>query len=140
MRSLKAIVAGSVFIIIVGLLFQLAYILSAVAYMYVAKSYPFLNDIAVYFKYLIGFPVFFMLMFAGGYITADLSPRQILPNCLLVALITMSLTMLSALSYSEMTVTGVIVLLVAVVSTLTGGWYWQHEQLKKTGQLNAPCS
>ena len=133
MRSLKAIAAGCAFIIIVGLLFQLAYILAAVGYMSVAKSYPFLNDISVYFKYLIGFPAFFMLMFAGGYITADISPRQILRNCLLVAVITMGLTMLSALSYSEITITGFIVLLVAVVSTLAGGWYWQHEQLPGQG-------
>ena len=130
MRSLKAITAGCAFIIIVGLIFQLAYILTAVVYIDLAKSYPFLNDISGYFRYLIGFPVFFMLMFAGGYVTADFSPGQILPNCILVAMITMSLTTLSALSYSEITLTGLTVVVVSLISTVAGGLYWRYSQLK----------
>lgn len=131
MRSLKAIAAGCIFIVVVGLLLQLAYIFFAVIHVYLAKSYPFLDDLAIYFKYLIGFPVFFLLMFAGGYITADLSPEKIIPNCLLVAMITMSVSVLSALSYSEITISGLIVLFIALISTVTGGLYWRHDQLKK---------
>ncbi|MCW8854204.1 MAG: hypothetical protein OQK76_02160 [Gammaproteobacteria bacterium] len=130
MRSLKAITAGCAFIVVMGLLIQLAYIFFAVVHIYLAKSYPFLNDVGVYFKYLIGFPVFFFLMFAGGYVTADLSPQNIIRNCLLVAMITMSFSMLSALSYSEITITGLIVLFVALISTVMGGLYWRYSQLK----------
>lgn len=128
MQNLKAIMAGCAFIVITGLLLQLVYIFVAVAYIYLAKLYPFLNDIAIYFRYLVGFPVFFILMFAGGYITADISPDYILPNCLLVAMITLSVTLLSAISYSEITLTGLVVMILSLVFTLAGGLYWRHSQ------------
>ncbi|MDH5472267.1 MAG: hypothetical protein OEY61_05370 [Gammaproteobacteria bacterium] len=129
MKSLKAIAAGCIFIVVAGLLLQLAYIFFAVIHVYLAKSYPLLNDIGIYFKYLIGFPVFFLLMFAGGYVTADFAPENIIRNCLLVAMITMSLSMLSALSYSEITITGLIVLFVALIATVAGGLYWRYATL-----------
>lgn len=133
MRDIKAIAAGCAFIVIVGLLIQLVYIFIAVAYIYLARMYPFLNDISIYFRYLIGFPVFFMLMFAGGYITADLSPVNILRNCLLVAMITMSITVLSALSYSEITITGLVVMMMSLIFTAAGGLYWQKSHM--SGEL-----
>ena len=69
MRSLKAIIAGCVFIVVVILLMQLLYIFVAVGYNALAKGYPFLNDISGLFRYIVGIPVFVIIMFAGGYIT-----------------------------------------------------------------------
>ncbi|MDH5765590.1 MAG: hypothetical protein OEZ38_06185 [Gammaproteobacteria bacterium] len=129
MKSFKAILAGCAFIVILGLLLQLLYIFVAVAYIDMAKSYPFLNDISHYFRYLVGLPVFFLLMFGGGYITANLAPENIVRNCLLVAMITMSITVLSALSYSSLTMTGMFVIILSLLSTLTGGLYWRRHQL-----------
>ena len=73
MRSLKAIIAGTVFIIVVILFLQLAYIFAAVGYNALAKDYPLLNDIVGYFRYIIGIPIFIAVMFFGGYITASLA-------------------------------------------------------------------
>ena len=67
MKSLKAIVVGSVFIVVVVLVMQLAYIFIAVAYNALAKDFPFLNDIAGSFRYILGIPIFTMIMFIGGY-------------------------------------------------------------------------
>ena len=130
MKSIKAIAIGCVFIILSGLLVQLAYIFIAVGYIYLAKSYPFLNDIAIYFRYIIGFPVLFSILFAGGYITADFSPDHVLRNCLMVAMLTMSLTVLSALSYSEITVTGFVVMVMSLFLTVAGGLYQRYSVLK----------
>ena len=73
MKSIKAIAAGSLFIIVVILFLQLAFIFIAVAYHALAKDYAFLNDISGYFRYLIGIPVFMVIMFVGGYITANIA-------------------------------------------------------------------
>ena len=131
MRSIKAIVVGSLFILIVGLLVQLAYVFLAVGYTSLAKSFPFLNDISIYFRYLIGIPVFFLIMFFGGYITADLAKQKALLHCLVVAFITISVMMISALDNMQLTLSGVVISLLALSSTLAGGWYWQRGKITK---------
>lgn len=133
MRSLKAIVAGSLFIIIVSLLIELAYIFLAVGYNSLAKSYPWLSEISIYFRYVIGIPVLFLIMFIGGYITADLARQKVLLHCLLVAVIINGLMMASALENRELTLSGLVVSALAVASTLSGGWYWQRAAAHKDG-------
>ena len=78
MRSIKAILAGSLFIIVVGLLVELAYVFLAVGYNSLVKSYPFLNEISGYLRYLIGIPIIFFVMFIGGVITADIARQKVL--------------------------------------------------------------
>jgi len=124
MRSLKAILAGSLFIIVVGLLIELAYVFLAVGYNSLAKEYPVLNDIDIYFRYLLGIPVIFIVMFIGGVITADLAKQHVLLHCLVVAFITIGVMMVNAMENMQMTLSGVVVSLLALVSVLSGGWYW----------------
>ena len=131
MRSIKAVVVGSLFIVIVGLLVQLAYVFLAVGYTSLAKSYPFLNDISIYFRYLIGIPVFFLIMFIGGYITADLAEKKVLLHCLVVAFITIGIMMTSAMENMQLTITGLVISVLALTSTLAGGWYWQRGRTTK---------
>ena len=126
MKSLKAIVLGSLFIIVVGLMIQLAYIFLAVGYANLAKSYPFLNAISGYIRYLLGIPLFFLLMFLGGYITADIAQKKVLLHCALVAVLTVGLMMASALANMELTLSGMFVFALALVATLAGGIYWQR--------------
>lgn len=127
MRSIKAIVAGSLFIIIVILLMQLAYIFIAVAYNALAKDYPFLNDIAGSFRYLIGIPVFMVIMFFGGYVTADFAREKVLPHCLAVGLITASAMIVPTLENANLTLTGVVIFVLAIGATSAGGLYWQRK-------------
>jgi hypothetical protein len=126
MRSIKAVVVGCLFIVVVGLLIQLAYVFLAVGYTSLAKTYPFLNDISIHFRYLIGIPVFFLVMFIGGYITADLAKHKALLHCLVVAFITIGVMMFSALKNMQLTVSGLVISALALASTLAGGWYWQR--------------
>jgi hypothetical protein len=129
MRSIKAIVAGCLFIIVVILLMQLAYIFIAVGYNALAKDYPFLNDISGYFRYIVGIPVFMATMFLGGYITASIANMKAIIkvwlHCMAVALITAGGMMYSALENANLTLTGIVVLILALVATTAGGLYWQ---------------
>ncbi len=133
MKSIKAILAGSLFIIVVGLLIELAYVFLAVGYNAMAKDYPFLNDINIYLRYLIGIPVLFVVMFIGGVITADLAKQHVYLHCLAVSIITISVMMASAMENMQVTTSGVIVSILALVSTLLGGWYWHSDTNKLNG-------
>jgi len=126
MRSIKAVLAGGSFIVIVVLLMQLAYIFIAVAYNALAKDYPFLNDIAGSFRYLIGIPVFMVIMFFGGYITADFAREKVLPHCIAVGLIAASAMIVPTLENANLTITGVVVFVLAIVASSVGGLYWQR--------------
>ena len=122
MRSIKAIVAGSVFIFVVLLLLGLIYIFLAVGYYALAADFPFLNDITGLFRYLVGIPVYMITMFAGGYITASIanmhSNIKVLSHCLVVGLITAGGMMYSAMEYSSLTVTGIVIIILALVRRL----------------------
>ena len=128
MRSLKAILAGSVFIVVMILLLQLAYIFIAVGYNELAAVYPLLNDIAGWFRYLVGIPVFFAVMFAGGYITANIADKKDIINvwihCLVVGGVTVGGMMYSAMENASMTMTGIVVTILALSATSAGGLYW----------------
>ena len=128
MRSVRAVVVGSLFIIIVGLIIQLAYIFLAVGYNDLAKSHPFLNEIGVYFRFLIGIPIIFVIMFVGGYITADIAKQKVLLHCFIVALLTVGTLSISAMNQAELTFTGFAVFVLALASTLAGGLFWQRGQ------------
>lgn len=127
MKSIKAIVVGSLFIIIVVLVMQLVFIFLAVGYNAIAKYYPFLNEITGLFRYVIGIPVFTATMFFGGYITAQLANARVLLHCIAVASIIVGGTILPTLEYSSLTVTGIVVIILVFGGTMAGGWYWEKE-------------
>ena len=132
MRSIKAIVAGSVFIVVAILFLQLAYIFIAVGYNSLAANYPVLNDISGMFRYLVGIPVFMATMFAGGYITANVANMEdsmkVWFHCLAVGLITVGGMMYSAIQGSDLTLTGIVVTGLALSSTMAGGLYWKRDK------------
>ncbi len=129
MKSLKAIVAGSAFIIIAILLLQLAYIFIAVAYNALAKDFLFLNEISGYFRYIVGIPVLILTMFAGGYITAHIADMDTYVKTCLHSLVVGSITvggmMYSAVVNSSLTLTGIVVIVLALSATAAGSYYWQ---------------
>lgn len=128
MRSIKAVLVGSLFIIVVGLVVQLAYIFLAVGYNDLAKSHPFLDEIGIYFRFLIGIPIIFLIMFIGGYITADIARQKVQLHCLIVALLTVGTMTVSALDQAELTFTGFAVFVLALAATMAGGLFWQRGQ------------
>jgi len=129
MKSIKAIVAGSVFIIVVILLLQLVYIFIAVGYNVLAEDYPLLNEIAGSFRYIIGIPVFVVTMFTGGYITAIIANMEaglkVFLHCIAVGLITSGGMIYPTLENADITTTGIVIFILSLLATTAGGLYWQ---------------
>lgn len=134
MKSIKAIVAGCVFIFVVLFLLGLLYIFIAVGYNTLAADYSYLKEIKGVFSYLIGIPVFLTTMFAGGYITASIanmhSNLKAGVHSFSVGLITISIMMYSALEYSNLTLTGIVVIVLALTASVAGGFYWLRGRKK----------
>lgn len=128
MRSIKAIVVGSVFILVVLFMLGLIYIFMAVGFNSLAADFQFLNDITGLFRYLIGIPVFLLTMFAGGYITASIANMQtnlkVWFHCLAVGLISIGGMMSSAMEYSSLTSSGIVLIILALSASSAGGFYW----------------
>ncbi len=139
MRSIKAIVAGSVFIFVAVLLSGLIYIFIAVAYNKLVGDFPFLHDITGFFRYFVGIPVFIVTMFAGGYITANIANMhtniKVWLHCLVVGLITVGGMMYPALENSNLTLTGIIIIILALSASSAGGFYWL-----RGNKINSPHS
>lgn len=129
MKSLKAVVIGVVFIVIVILSLQLVYLFVAVAYNAVAEDYPFLHDIAGSFRYILGIPIFITVMFIGGYITAYVAEmkarKKIWMHCIAVGLITSGGMLYPTLETSSITTTGIVIFILSILATAAGGSYWQ---------------
>ena len=134
MKSINAIAAGSAFIVVIMLVVQLAYVFIAVGYIWLTKHFPFLDNITGLFRYLVGIPVFMLIMFAGGYITAAVAKMhtytRVWVHCLAVVLITVGGTFYFALENANMTTTGVVVSVLALSACSVGGFYW----LKSSGE------
>ena len=128
MKSIKAVLVGSLFIFIVFLLIQLAMVFLMVGYNHLAKMYPALHGNSAYFRYLIGYPIFLLVLFIGGYITAGIAKNRVLFHCFLTGLITVGLSTFAALDYMDMTTTGVFIVVFAVLTIMAGGRYWQGKQ------------
>ena len=128
MRSIKAIIVGSVFILVTLLLLQLVYVFVAVGYNALVADFPFLNNITGLFRYLVGIPVYMITMFVGGYITADIANVhtniKVLFHCLAVGLITVGGMMYSVVENSSLTITGIVITVLALSATSAGGFYW----------------
>ena len=128
MRSIKAIIVGSVFILVTLLLLQLVYVFVAVGYNALATDFSFLNNITGLFRYLVGIPVYMITMFVGGAITADIANVhtniKVLFHCLAVGLITVGSMMYSVVENSSLTITGIVITVLALSATSAGGLYW----------------
>jgi len=129
MSVLKAIVVGCAFILVTILVLQLVYIFVAVGYNALAQDYPVLNDIVGIFRYLIGIPFFIAIMFAGGYITANVANIEarvkVLLLCMVVGLISAGAMIYPTLKGSTLTATGIVIFILALMATTAGGLYWQ---------------
>lgn len=126
MSSIKAISAGVVFVLLTVFLLQIAYIFIAVGYNAMAKTYPFLNDIAGSFRYVVGIPLFSAVMFTGGCITAKIARTKIVLHCVVVGLIVAVSMFYPLLQHSNLTVIGIVVFILAIVAATGGGLYCQQ--------------
>lgn len=137
MRSIKAIVVGSLFIAVVFIILQLAYVFIAIGYNALATDYPFLKDISGIFRYLVALPILVVVMFIGGYITADIANVhtniKVWFHCFAVGFITVGGMMYSALQNSSLALMGIVVIILALSASSAGGFYWLRDYRDKSG-------
>ena len=137
MRSIKAIVVGSLFVVVVFLLLQLAYVFIAVGYNALAVDFPFLKDITGIFRYLVGLPILVVVMFIGGYITAGIANVhtniKVWFHCFTVGFITIGGMMYPTLENSNLTLTGIVVIILSVSASSAGGFSWLRDYRDKSG-------
>ncbi|MCW9023459.1 MAG: hypothetical protein OQK73_02140 [Gammaproteobacteria bacterium] len=129
MRNIKAVILGIAFIAFAMLVMQLAYIFLAVGYNELAKSMPFLNSINNYFRYLIGMPVFILILMTGGYVTAATAESYRLILSFIVGMLTVGVMLASAIYDYVLTPSGYFLFTVGIFLPMAGGWYWQRKHL-----------
>lgn len=127
MNSLKAVFSGSLFIIIASLVLQLVALFIMVAYTHLEQVNPFFKDISGIFRYLIGIPIFILVMFFGGYITAMIAKKGVVLHALVVGFVTAVGMMWLALENAELTTTGIVIFVLMVIGTATGGFHWKRK-------------
>jgi len=139
MNSIKAIITGVIFTIVTILLMQLVYLIVAVGYNGIAKDYPFLNDIASVFRYLIAIPVLVIIMFAGGYLSGIIANTKEIFHAFLVGVITVTLMMWTALQNADLTITGIVIIILMLLATTMGGLYAKKKHTPPLLQGASSC-
>lgn len=123
-NSIRAIALGSLFIVVISLILQLVALFVMVGYTHLEHAYPFLSDISGVFRYLVGIPLFLIILIFGGYITAFFARTNIIFHCTLVGLITSIAMFWLALENATLTTTGIIIFILMMIATIAGGLYW----------------
>ncbi len=125
MNSLKALLAGFFSIILLGLTFQLIFIILDVGYNLLMNSYPVIKDYKQIFYYIISLPGFFLVMVTGGYLTSYYARKNIIVHAILVGASTCGLALYSSINEDQLTLTGIIFFITGVIFTVIGSLYWQ---------------
>ena len=128
MLNWKALLAGSVTIIALGLSLQLVFLLLAVVYTEVIREHPDLATLGTLLSYLLGFIGFFITMSVGGYIAANLARKNICAHTALIGLATTGISLLASLSYASLTLKGIIFVILGIAFSVMGGRIWLHNE------------
>jgi len=115
--SIKALLTGALFIIIASLLMKIIYIF----------LYPLISQFHDAVRYIVAVPVFFAIIFTGGYITAGIARRKTLLHSFLAGLLTVLVMLIVALQSSEgITLMNYVVYAAIIIVASAGGYYWKH--------------
>lgn len=127
-NSIKAIIGGFFAIIFMGLLAQLIFLFVGVGYFSLVKIYPSLSFLAEMTTVLV-FAVTTIVAFLGGILTANLAPKAVVINCLVVGSMVGALTLIPSLTSGyDITVNGILFLVIFPLATVAGGLYWKKRQ------------
>lgn len=127
--SLKALVTGFITVIILGLLFQLIFIMLDVGYNILMKDYPTLKEFKQLFYYVIGLPSFFIIMSFAGYLTSHFAQKNIEAHTIFVGASTCAFALLTSVNEDEITLLGILFVIVGIVFTVVGGHLWKKNNI-----------
>lgn len=134
MNSIKAISIGGIFILVSLLLLQLLYLFVAVAFNQLLLDYPLLASSSPYIRYIVGIPLLLLIMFYGGYLTAEFAAGKVLLHSAGVGVLMSAGMLAMALENTRLTVPGLLLVLLLVLASASGGLYWQRQQAAEPEQ------
>lgn len=129
--NIKALAAGSITIIFLGLVAQLIFLLLAVYHTELTRAYPGLSMPLNILSYVVGIMAFFVIMATGGYIAANLAPKLKLLHGILIGILTTSLSLISSLNENGFTLMALIFLVSGTGFAVVGVIAWQKLHLDK---------
>lgn len=127
--SIKALAAGSIVIIFLGLVAQLGFLLLAVYYTELTQAYPGLTTPLIILSYLVGIMAFLVIMAAGGYVAANLAPDLKILHGILIGLLTTGLSLIASLNENGLTLMALLFLVCGTAFTVAGVIIWQKLHL-----------
>lgn len=136
MQSLKALLAGFFYIVILGLVIQLIFMFVAMGYTELTNAYPWVSAFGGYVGYAVGIVVYFLLMASGGLITASLAKNNTLIHCFIIGASTTLLSVLSSQNNDELTYFSLVFVIAGIIFTMAGGAYWNKYYQATTGSAS----
>ncbi len=128
--SWLALFAGSMTILVLGLLAQLLFVALAVGQLMFIKQFPQWQQLAEWMLYGCGLALLFVAMAGGGYVTAYLARGRLLLHGSAAALVAGGISFAQSLNVGGLTLVGVALFLLAIPFTLAGCWLrMRHTQL-----------
>lgn len=123
--NIKALAAGSITIIFLGLVAQLIFLLLAVYYTELTRSYPELSLPLTILSYILGIAVFFIIMATGGYMAANLAPKLKRLHGILIGIITTGLSLITSLNENGFTLMALVFFVCGTGFAVAGAIIWQ---------------
>ena len=128
-NSIKAIVAGLIAIIFMGLISQLIFLFAGIAYINLVKDFPSLSFLSETTTVLL-FTITAVIAFLGGILTARLARKAVIIHCTVVGSMAGALTLIPALSDGYViTINGALLLIIILLATVAGGLYWKKKHI-----------
>ena len=142
-NSVKAISFGVVTILILGLVNQLVLIMAAVGYNALMKISPVFTPWSQFFTYSLGGLGFFIVMASAGVVTAmaseQVSVRQVYINTIIAAITGSSISLYLSLQEEIFTLFALIFLLLGIIFSVSGSWFWKSSFGKKKSNVGIKC-
>jgi hypothetical protein len=136
MQSLKSLLAGFFYIIILGLVIQLIFMFLAMGYTELTKVYPWVSGFGGYIGYTVGLIVYFLLMTSGGIITATLAKKNVLVHCFIVGVSTTTLSVFSSQNNDDLNYLSLVFVVLGIAFTIAGGVYWKNNYQTATNSIS----
>lgn len=125
MKSVKALLIGGVFIVVSMLLFQLLYLFIVVAYNSLVQDVGLIQGLDAYLGLLLNVPVYLVIMFFGGYLTAEYAEQRVVLHGLLLGIATSLAFLAMAVQNAELSIKGLLVIALSISAAMAGSIYWR---------------
>lgn len=134
--NIKALLAGTLFIIVSGLLLQLVFILVATGYAVIIREHPEWQIAGQTLSYILGGIGYFIIMFSGSYLTAEIAKKHIYMHAILITIFSTGISLFASVREDGFTLNSVLFVLLGITFALLGGYTWLRHQATEVSAGN----